>query len=66
MDGYEVAAALRDRMHPARPIFVAVTGYGQGHDRARSLSEGFAAHLVKPIDAAQLERLLAGEPVSIG
>ena len=66
MDGYEVAAALRDRMRPAKPIFVAVTGYGQGHDRARSVSEGFAAHLVKPIDAAQLERLLAGELAPTG
>jgi signal transduction histidine kinase len=61
MDGYELAAALRDRMHPARPLFVAVTGYGQTHDVARSLSEGFAAHLVKPIDAEELERVLEGE-----
>jgi CheY-like chemotaxis protein len=65
MDGYELAAALRDRLHPARPLFVAVTGYGQGHDVARSLSEGFAAHLVKPIDADQLERVLAGELESV-
>ena len=40
---------------------IAITGYGQSHDIARTLSEGFAAHLVKPIDADQLERALAGE-----
>jgi signal transduction histidine kinase/ActR/RegA family two-component response regulator len=61
MDGYELAAALRVRVYPSRPLFIAVTGYGQSHDVARSLSEGFAAHLVKPIDADQLERALAGE-----
>jgi signal transduction histidine kinase/ActR/RegA family two-component response regulator len=61
MDGYELAAALRVRVFPSRPLFIAVTGYGQSHDVARSLSEGFAAHLVKPIDADQLERTLAGE-----
>jgi signal transduction histidine kinase/CheY-like chemotaxis protein len=61
MDGYELAAALRARLLPARLVCIAVTGYGQTHDLARSLSEGFAAHLVKPIDADQLERVLAGE-----
>ena len=61
MDGYELAAALRERLYPARPMFIAVTGYGQSHDLQRSLSEGFAAHLVKPIDADQLERALAGQ-----
>ena len=67
MDGYEVAAALRDRMYPARPIFVAITGYGQSHDIARSQSEGFSAHLVKPIDAGQLERVLVeAEPLVVG
>ena len=65
MDGYELAAALRDRLHPAPLVCIAVTGYGQTHDVARSAGEGFAAHLVKPIDAGQLERVLAGEMESI-
>jgi CheY-like chemotaxis protein len=33
---------------------VALTGYGQEGDRARSESSGFKAHLVKPLEASQL------------
>ena len=65
MDGYELAAALRDRLHPQPLLCIAVTGYGQSRDVARSSREGFAAHLVKPIDADQLARVLSGEMESI-
>ena len=58
MDGYELASgcanARRDR--PLR--LMAVTGYGQERDRERSAQVGFADHLVKPIDMAELDRLL--------
>jgi CheY-like chemotaxis protein len=39
-------------------ILVALTGYGQEEDRQRTQSAGFNAHLVKPVDLEQLERLL--------
>jgi CheY-like chemotaxis protein len=58
MDGYELAAALRTRLSPP-PVFVAVSGYGQTSDIARSAAEGFAGHLVKPIDAEQLQAYIA-------
>ncbi len=48
MDGYEVAVRLRAGGSRAR--LVALTGYGQAEDRARSRASGFAAHLTKPID----------------
>jgi CheY-like chemotaxis protein len=35
-----------------------VTGYGQEHDRQRSLEAGFAAHLVKPVDFDALTTLV--------
>jgi signal transduction histidine kinase/ActR/RegA family two-component response regulator len=60
LDGYEVAERLRAELQPDPPTFVAVTGYGQRHDRARSAEAGFAAHLVKPLDFAELTDLLAG------
>jgi PAS domain S-box-containing protein len=53
MDGYELARHLSARL-PVAPLFVALTGYGQEHDRQRSLEAGFADHLVKPVDPAQL------------
>jgi signal transduction histidine kinase/ActR/RegA family two-component response regulator len=56
MDGYELAARIRDRLGRAAPAFVAVTGYGQEADQARSRAAGFSCHYVKPIN---LEALLA-------
>jgi CheY-like chemotaxis protein len=37
---------------------VAITGYGQPSDRQRALSAGFHEHLVKPVDPAQLRRVV--------
>ena len=54
MDGYELGARIRSRMPNCR--LIALTGYGQGEDRARSAAAGFDAHLVKPIE---IEALLA-------
>ncbi len=62
MDGYELARRILDRPGGRRPTLVAVTGYGQEEDVARSRQAGFAHHLVKPVDADELLRLL----VSIG
>jgi CheY-like chemotaxis protein len=59
IDGYEVARQLRQMKLNQRPTLIAVTGYGQESDYKRSLGEGFAHHLVKPIEAAQLEGALA-------
>ena len=56
MDGYELAVKLRQSLAGAAPKMVALTGYGQEHDRARSARAGFALHLVKPVTP---ERLLA-------
>ena len=36
-----------------------MTGWGQDEDRRRSHEAGFDHHLVKPVDPADLERLLA-------
>jgi CheY-like chemotaxis protein len=38
---------------------VAVTGWGQDGDRARSLAAGFNAHLVKPVGYETLRSVLA-------
>jgi len=54
MDGHQLGAAIRARLGDATPPLVAVTGYGGGADRQRSRASGFRAHLVKPVDLAQL------------
>jgi PAS domain S-box-containing protein len=59
MDGYEVARRLRERPDLARARLIALTGYGQASDRHATSEAGFEAHLVKPVDFVELERLLA-------
>jgi len=58
MSGYELMAELRRRPGYANADFVALSGYGQPEDRARSEAAGFAAHLVKPPAAQALAALL--------
>ncbi|MDQ3115337.1 MAG: response regulator, partial [Verrucomicrobiota bacterium] len=53
--GFELMEKLR-AAHGLRGI--AVSGYGMDDDVRRSEAAGFAAHLTKPIDFAQLERAL--------
>jgi len=56
MNGYEVARRIRE--YTAKPLLIAITGYGQAEDRQRSKEAGFDYHLVKPIDPQRLQDLL--------
>ncbi len=62
LDGYGVAAALRQHPATAKSRLVAVTAYGSDEARMRSREVGFEQHLVKPVDPDVLLDLLAGEP----
>jgi signal transduction histidine kinase/ActR/RegA family two-component response regulator len=65
MDGYEVARKLRAG-EPARSIaIIAMTGYGQPEDRARSEAAGFTDHLAKPIDPELLNTTLKARLTSL-
>ena len=59
LDGYEVARQLRNQ--ESRPAFriVAITGWGQEPDRQKAREAGFDVHLVKPVDANELMRILS-------
>jgi PAS domain S-box-containing protein len=56
MDGYEICKELRRAGHEA--LIVALTGYGQDEDRARTRAAGFDGHLVKPGDPNELIKLI--------
>lgn len=58
MDGYEVAKRLRSHERSGRTVLIALTGYGQQEDRARSRQAGFDHHLVKPVAHNVLEDVL--------
>lgn len=59
MDGYQLAAALRQQAGDRKVILAAVTGYGQASDRQRSEAAGFNHHLVKPLDVDTLLAFVA-------
>ena len=64
LDGYEVARRLRAEPSGAELLLVAVSGYGQAQDRARSKEAGIDHHLTKPADFAVLRRILNGFPAA--
>jgi len=61
MDGFEVARRIRQLPGGRDVLLVALTGWGQDRDRARTADAGFDEHLTKPVDTAQLSMLLALE-----
>ena len=62
MDGYQLARNLRAQSTSAGARFVALTGYGQAHDKVLAKSAGFDHHFVKPVDWQELAAVLAGLP----
>jgi PAS domain S-box-containing protein len=58
MDGYELARRLRADPATGSAMFIALTGYGQAHDRILSKSSGFEYHFVKPMDTDRLGQVL--------
>ena len=59
LNGFEAARRLRQEPWAKGLILVAMTGWGQDADRQKTKDAGFDAHLVKPVDHAQLAKLLA-------
>jgi PAS domain S-box-containing protein len=62
LDGYDVCRTLREQPDGEALSIVALTGWGQESDRRRTHEAGFDDHLTKPIEPAQVERLLADPP----
>ncbi|MDZ4779695.1 MAG: CheR family methyltransferase [Planctomycetia bacterium] len=59
ISGYDVAKRLRNEIGLQDALIVAVTGYGQDHDRVRADESGIDRHLVKPVNPRELVALLA-------
>jgi PAS domain S-box-containing protein len=57
LSGYDVCRRVRMHDWGARMAIVAVTGWGQEHDRQQSAAAGFDRHLVKPVDPVVLTAL---------
>ena len=62
LSGYDVARRVR-RMPRVRDAYlIALTGFGSPSDKAEAAQAGFDLHLVKPIDPAALEPMIARIP----
>jgi signal transduction histidine kinase/ActR/RegA family two-component response regulator len=59
MDGYALAAAIRQTAAGSRARLVALTGYGQKGDIERATEAGFDLHLTKPATVDDLRRAMA-------
>jgi CheY-like chemotaxis protein/two-component sensor histidine kinase len=62
LNGYDATRRIRETEHGRNALIVALTGWGQPSDVARSLESGCSAHLVKPVDHTALDHLLASPP----
>ena len=60
LNGYDATRQIRAQPWGRSMIILALTGWGQDSDRARSHEAGCNGHLVKPVNLAELEKLLAG------
>ncbi len=58
LSGLETARRLRDDLGLRGTLLIAMTGYGQDEDKRRSQEAGFNAHLVKPVDFGELQRMV--------
>jgi CheY-like chemotaxis protein len=59
MNGYDACRAIREKPWGRDVVLVALTGWGQEEDKRRSKEAGFDRHLVKPVEPAAVEKLLA-------
>jgi len=59
LNGLDACRRIRERPWAKDVVIAAATGWGQDEDRRRSSEAGFDHHLVKPVDVAEVIRLLA-------
>jgi CheY-like chemotaxis protein len=66
LNGYAVAKQLRETKTQHPQCLIAMTGYGTDEDRQRTEEAGFDHHIVKPIEPAELNALLAQSVAAMG
>ena len=59
MDGYELSRRLHALPGSEHASFIALTGYGQAHDKVLARAAGFDHYFVKPMDMNALQKVLA-------
>jgi CheY-like chemotaxis protein len=59
MDGYATARSIRAESWGKGIVLIALSGWGQREDMARSREAGFDLHLVKPVSADAIAKVLS-------
>jgi PAS domain S-box-containing protein len=62
MDGYQVAHAFRADQALRSTYLIALSGYAQAEDLARTRAAGFDEHVAKPVRIDKIQRLLGRVP----
>lgn len=63
LNGYEVARRIRRDQPDTGILLIAVTGWGQQHDKQTAVDSGFDHHFTKPVDPRALQRVLSQQRV---
>ena len=59
MNGYDTAKEMRRQPWGRELVLIAVTGWGQEQDKQSAKDAGFDHHMVKPVDAVTLMRVVS-------
>ncbi len=59
LNGYDACRRIREQPWGKEIFLLALTGWGQEEDQRRTEEAGFDRHVVKPVDPAVLNKLLA-------
>jgi PAS domain S-box-containing protein len=59
MDGYELSRRLHGYPETRDAVYIALTGYGQAHDKVLAKAAGFQHYFVKPMEMSLLQRVLS-------
>lgn len=66
LNGYEACRRIREQPWGMNIVIVAQTGWGLDDDKRKSQEAGFDFHMVKPVDPAAFEKMLAELKVTTG
>jgi signal transduction histidine kinase/ActR/RegA family two-component response regulator len=58
IDGFDACRRIREQSWGKHMLMIAITGWGQDVDRRKSQEAGFDHHLVKPVDARDINALM--------